>query len=824
MQGILSLVETLLGDLRHAVRTMRRDATLTACAILIVGVGVGAAATVFSVVNAVWLRPLPFDDPDRLVWIANGTSDNLSRQAVQVGYVVDLRAQTQTLTDLAAFSPFYGVGDIRLTGGGEPERVTGVPVTAGFFALLGVRPWLGRDFAADDSWKGTPPTAILSYSFWQRRLGANPDVVGRPITLDGVPTTVVGVLPPSFDFGGTFSPGRPADVFLPFPLSPENDRRGNTLAMVGRVKPGIDLAAAAADIATVVDRFSTTAPDLEPGRRRNGFRPTVSPLRDRISGRFRVVLAVLAAAAGLLVLLVSANISSLLLARASVRQREMALRMALGAGRARVVHHLLVESLVLSCGGAIAGLAVAFVATSLIAHVEGASIPLLREVRVDGAAVVFVALVALLTGVGCGMLPALRASRAAQLDTLKLDSRTSTGGGGWMRQALAVTEVALVCVLLVGAGLLTRSLRQALDVDVGFARENVLTLRVDPSRVAHPTMETRNAYFDALLQHVRSVPGVDAAGLTDALPLGDNFGWRGWTVSTPDRGADSGAGANPLVRMIDEGYFSAMRIAMKTGRGFTADDRTSSERVVVVNQPLARALWPDGDPLGRTVRASGRDYRVVGVVNDVRYFALDRDTGQEMYMLLRQTGDYQTVDLVVRSAVPPARLVPGLRAALLSADPRLPAVEFRTMEQLVDRSAFTRRIVVQLLSGFAGFGLILASLGLYAVIAYSVSQRTREIGVRMALGAAPWAMQGQVLAQTMTLAALGLAIGLPVAAAGARALRGLLFGVVPSDPVTFGGVAMVVAIVAGLAVCAREASVAYRPRGGAAIGVSTPAP
>jgi predicted permease len=805
---MLSLVETLVADLRYAVRTLRRDAALTTFAILIIGVGVGASATVFGVVNALWLRPLPFDDPERLIWVANGTNENLSRQAVQVGHVVDLREQSQSLAGLAAFSPFYGVGDIRLTGTGEPERVTGVPVTEGFFPLLGVRPWLGRNFTAEECRWGAPKTAILSYAFWQRRLGAKADAIGGSITLDGAPVTVVGVLPPSFDFGGTFSPGRPADLFLPFPLSPENNRRGNTLAVIGRLKPGIGLPAAAAEIAAAVDRIIKTAPDVEPGRRRNGFRPNLSPLQDRISGRFHVTLAVVAAAVGFLMLLVSANISNLLLARASARHKEIALRMALGAGRGRVIRQLLVESLTLSCSGAALGLALAFGGTTLIAHLEGTSIPLLQDVRVDRLAMLFIASMAMLTGVGFGVLPALQASGSAPLDALKDAGRSVTGGGGLMRRAIVVAEIALVCVLLTGAGLLTRSLGRVLDVDPGFTTENVISLRVDPSRLEHPTLETRNAYFDSVLQNVRAVPGVEAAGLTDALPLGDNFGWRGWTVSPKDRMTDPDARANPRARMIDDRYFSTMRIALKAGRSFTSDDRPSSERVVIINEALARALWPAGNPLDRVVRASGRDYRVVGVVNDVRYFALERDTGQEMYMLLGQTGDYETVDLVVRSAVAPASLIPGIRTALKRADPGLPAIEFRTMAQLVDRSVFTRRIVVRLLAAFAGFGLILASLGLYAVISYSVSQRTREIGVRMALGAAPLAMQGQILTQTMTLAAIGLAIGLPAAWIAARAIQGLLFGVVSWDPVTFGGVAAVVAIVAGLAgyVPARRAS------------------
>lgn len=808
MQRILSLVETLVRDLRHAVRTMRRDAALTTFVILIIAVGVGTSATVFGVVNALWLRPLPFDDPGRLVWVANGPSENLSRQTVQSGHVVDLREQSQSLASLAGFSPFYGIGDIRLTGTSEAERVTGVPVTEGFFPLLGVRPWLGRDFTAEECLWGAPRTTILSHAFWQRRLGAKADVIGGSITLDGTPTTVVGVLPPSFDFGGTFSPGRPADLFLPFPLSPETNRRGNTLAVIGRLKPGIDLTTAAVETATTVDRFSLTAPDVEPGRRRNPFRPLLTQLQDRISGRFHGTLAVVAAAVGFLMLLVSTNISSLLLARASSRQKEMAVRMALGAGRGRLIRQMLVEGLVLSGSGAALGLALALGGTRVIASLDGAVIPLLHEVRVDGLAMVFIASVAVLTGLGFGMLPALQASGLAPQDALKDAGRGATRGGGWMRRVIVVAEIAMVCVLLTGAGLLTRSLVRVLGVDLGFNSENVLTLRVDPSRRAHPTRETRNVYFDTVRQHVRSVPGVEAVGLTDALPLGDNFGWRGWTVAPKDRVTDPAARANPRVRMIDDRYFSAMRIAMKAGRDFTAADHASAELVVVVNEGLARALWPDQDPLDRVLRASGRDYRVVGVVNDVRYFALELDTGQEMYMLLRQTGDYQTVDLVVRSAVPPASLIPGIRAALKRADPGLPAVEFRTMQQLVDRSVFTRRIIVQLLAGFAGFGLILASLGLYAVISYSVSQRTREIGVRMALGAAPLAMQGQILTQTMTLAAIGLAIGLPAAWMAARAIQGLLFGVVSSDPVTFGCVVTVVAIVAGFAgfVPARRAS------------------
>ena len=476
------VVTAIARDLRDAFRSMRRDPALTTFVVLIIGVGLGASTTVFSIVNALWLRPLPFHDPGRLVWVANGPSENLSRQSVQVGHFVDLKEQSQSLAGLAAFSAFYGAGDIRLTGAGDAERVTGVPVTEGFFALLGVRPWLGRDFTAEECLWGAPRTAILSYAFWQRRLGAKADVIGTSMTLDGAPTMIVGVLPPSFDFAGTFSPGRPADLFLPFPLSPETNRRGNLLALIGLLRPGIDLATAAAETATVVERISKTAPDVEPGRPRNAFRPILFALQDRISGRFHDMLAVLATAVVFVMLLVSANISSLLLARASVRQHDMAVRMALGAGRGPLIRQLLVEGVVLSGTGAALGLALAFAATNLIAQLEGATIPLLRDVRVDGLVLLFTTSVAVLTGVGFGVLPALQSSRSAPLDALKDAGRGATGGG-MMRRAIVVTEIALVCVLLTGAGLLTRSLFSVFAVSRLSPRRD-RAVQEDPSATA----------------------------------------------------------------------------------------------------------------------------------------------------------------------------------------------------------------------------------------------------------------------------------------------------------------------------------------------------
>jgi putative ABC transport system permease protein len=802
-------LDDLRQDVRYAFRTLRRDAALSLFAILIVGLGVGASTTIFSVFNAVLLRPLPFDEPGRLVWIANGTSENLSSQTVQVVNLLDLQTQSQSLESVAGFSPFYGVGDIRLTGTGEPERLSGVPVTEDFFRVLGVPPHLGRFFTAEECRWNAPKTVVLSHAFWQQRLGADPGVIGRALTLDGTPATVVGVLPPSFDFAATFTPGSRAELFVPFPLSPETNGRGNTLALIGRLERGVTVSSAHAEASLIGERIESMLDEVHMDARRNAFRPNVSTLRDRVSGRFHEALLVLAAAVGFLMLLVCANLSNLLLARGAARQKEMAVRTALGAGRGRLIRQMLVESTTLLCAGAVLGLALAWGGTSLVARLEGTSIPLLHEVRLDAVALGFASLVTVLTGVAFGLLPALQVSRVAPHRALKESSRGSTGNHGWMRRSLVIAEIGLTCMLLTGAGLLVRSLLRVLDVELGFEPGNVIAVRVDPG-TTHSTNVQTNAYFDDVLRHVRAVPGVEAAGLTDALPLGHNSGWRTWSTWAKEHVGDQGRVQNPLVRMIDDGYLETMQIPLLAGRGFTSTDHAASKPVVIVNDTLARRLWPDDDPLGRSLITNGEERRVVGVVSEARYFALDRESGPELYLSIRQMPPawYRSVDLVVRGAIPPASLVPDVRTALTRADPNLPATEFRTMQQLVDHSVFGRRFVVRLLVGFAGFGLVLASLGIYAVISYSVGQRRQEIGIRMALGASPGAVQVGVLRQAITLALIGLAAGLPASWMAARAMQGLLYDVQSSDPATFGAVLALLAAVVVLAgyVPARRAS------------------
>jgi predicted permease len=803
-------------DVRYALRSLRFDRAAAVFSIAIAGLGIGASVTVFSICQALLLRPLPFKEADRLVWIANGTSENLSAQTVQVANLIELREQNRSFNGVAGFYQFYAPGDIRLTGAGEPERLTGVPVTQTFFRLLGVRPQVGRFFDESESQWGAPKTAVLDYRFWQRRFAGDRGIVGRSILLDGAPVTVVGVLPASFDFEATFIPGRRVDLFLPFPLSPETNQQGNTLALVGRLRNGVELRTAQAEAALIASRIKTGRVDTG---FRNGFEPRLSTLRERVSGRFQSALLVLAGAVAFLMLLVSANLSNLLLVRASRRQREMAVRAALGALRGDLIRQMLTESLVLCVGGAAVGLVLATGATTLVSRLQGTTIPLLHDVRVDTMALGFTVLVAVVTGVVFGLVPALQASAHALPSALAEATRGSTSRrGGRVRRAIVVAEVVLACVLTTGAGLLTRSLGRVLDVQPGFASENVIAVRVDPSRV-QSTVEQRNLYFDEVVRAVQSVPGVQALGLTDALPLGDNFGWRRWNASADAAQHAGDERIQPLVRVVDEGYLAAMKIPVRSGRTFAGADDRSSEPVIIVNEVLAGKLWPGKDPIGRIVKTSGVNRRVVGVVGGVRYFGLDRDIDAEMYLPLRQTGDYQSVDLVVRGAIPPTTVAAGVRAALRRVDPSLPVVEFRTMDDLVDHSVFARRFIVLLVAGFAAFGLVLSCLGIYAVISYSVSQRTQEIGIRMALGATPANLRTTIFEETGVLVLLGIVMGVPASWMASRAIRGLLFDVGASDPVTYASVLAVLAIVAVLAgyVPARRATridpaIALRPQ------------
>ena len=783
-------LDNLVQDLRYTARTLRRDAGFTTFAILIAGLGIGASATVFSVVHTLLLRPLPFAEPHQLVWIANRDASGLSGQTTQVGYMLDLRERAQSLSALTGYFAFYGVGDNLLSGAGEPERLSGVPVSDNFFDVLGVKPLLGRSFNAEECrWNG-PKAVMLGFGLWQRRFDSDPAIVGTSLTLNDQPHLVVGVLPPSFDFASVFAPGSHFDLYFPFPLSPETNRWGNTMAMIGRLKPGVSVERARAEIRTLAPQMTAEHPE------RNSFQgAAVRPLAEQVSGRIRLAVWVLAGAVGMVMLIVCANLSNLLLARTAARQKEIAIRTALGAGRRRLLAQMLTEGIVLSCTGAVLGLLLALGGTRGLARLDAVSIPLLRDVRTDATALGFTFALAILTGVVFGLTPALQARGAAIANALKDATRGSTEGRrrSGVRNALVVSEIAFACVLLVGAGLLIRSLIRVLDVDMGFQPARAATIRVDPDS-RYSTREQRLAYYDEVLRRVKELPGVEGVAITDALPLGRN---RTWGARAKDVVYERGRAPSAFVRIVSDGYPAAMGVPLRAGRDLLPSDTASTEPVIVVNETMARTVWPGQDPIGKYLLGGcAKERRVVGVVGDVRHLALEQGSGNEMYIPMRQCADQSSADMVVRSTQPPAQLAGAIRGALHPIAANLPGNDFRTLQQLVDKSVSPRRFLVLLLGGFAAFALVLASLGIYGLISYSVNQRTQEIGIRMALGASARDVQTRIITETLWLAVVGMVIGGGSSWVLARGAGGLLFGVTPRDPGTFVGMVIILTIVA----------------------------
>ncbi|HEX3880213.1 MAG TPA: ABC transporter permease [Bryobacteraceae bacterium] len=785
-------ISDLMQDLRHSFRSMRRDVGFTAFTILIAGLGIGASSTVFSVVNALLLRPLPFRHAEELVWVSNGGWSG-EEFSTQVSHFLDLKQLNRSFVDMAAYYSAYKRGNRQLTGTGEPERVTAIPVTQNFLPMLGIDPVIGRSFVPEEctGQNDAPLAVILSYGFWQRRFAADRSIVGQKLILNNLPTTIVGVLPASFDFANVFDPGASVDILVPFALTEQVSREGNNAKIIGRIRPGIGISRAQAEFSTLAKQLVSHHPE------RNPVDPVLSPLKQHVSGQMRPALGVLMWAVGAVMLIVCANLSNLLLARMSSRHKELVMRAALGAGRSRLLRQILTEGVTLSCCGAALGLVLAIAGTRELAHLHAFNLPLIESVRIDGKALIFTLLAAVGTGLLLGVLPALRLSAVSLSDQIQDAGRGSIGGGrgAWIRDGLVVSELAFACVLLVSAGLLIRSFVRVLDVDLGFQPERAAALRVDPSfRIT--SLDQQNAYTDELLRHARAVPGINAAGLTDAIPLASD---RSWSVAAKGQVYPKGHTPEAFMRVVSDGYFEAAGVRLLAGREFTDRDRASSEPVVMVNQTLARTLWPSQDPVGKMVTQNG-GRRVVGVVADVRHAALEKASGSEMYIPLRQTRDYSSMELVMRSSLPPDTMAASIRRALRQVDPNLPIGEFRTLQALVDQAVSPRRFLVLLLAGFAGFALLLASLGIYAVVSYSVSQRVQEIGIRMALGASARDVQRRVLMRTLELAAAGLFFGMAGARILSGALSSLLFGITSGDSATFFAIGVLlagVALVAG---------------------------
>src|SRR5579872_6578391 len=791
----LPFLDTLLQDLRYAFRTLRHNAGFTIFAVLIIALGIGATSTIFSVLNALLIRPLPYTAPARLVWIYNLADDHVSEWSTQVDHFLDLREQSRAFSDLAAYFPFFEPGNAKVTGDGVAEPFNSLQVSQNFLPFLGVRRVVKKNFAADECRWNAPGAAILSHGFWKRRYASDPGIVGRTITLNDRPVTIVGIAPEWFDFGSVFAPGSRIDLFLPMPLTEETNRWGNTLAVIGRLKPGITVESARAEFNALADRIQKQHPE------RNSLRPILMPLDEHVTGRLRRALFVLAWAVGVVMFIVCANVASLQLARSVARQKEMAIRVAVGAGRRRLIRQVLTESVVLSCCGAALGILLAIAGTRLVAGLTALKIPLLSTVRTDAASLVFCLVTAIVPGLLFGLAPALQVRFASVHDSLKDSGRASTGTKRhlWIRSVLVVSEIVFACVLLVGAGLLSRSFMNVLGVDLGFQPDRAAAMRVDPGRNFSSQAE-RDAFYKQVLVSVRPLPGIGAAGLTDMLPLA---GDRSWAITAKGKVFKPGQYPEGFIRIISDGYLQALGIPLRAGRSFTERDTATSEPVAMVNETLARTLWPNENPIGQIILGDGNQSgrRVVGVVADVRHRALEQESGCELYFPMTQRRDSGAVYLVVRTSLPPAALASSVRVALRPIAPELSTNEFTTLQALVDKAVSPRRFVVVLLDGFSAFALILAALGIYAIISYSVSQRAAEFGIRMALGASVRNLQVRILVRTLGLAGVGMAFGTACAWFLSRALGSLLFGVTSNDPATFLGMMAILTAVACLAGC-----------------------
>ena len=783
--------DTLLQDVRYALRRMRREPAFAVFAALIIALGVGANTAVYSVLSPLLLRPLPFAEPERLVWIPLSNGVGLSAVTSRSSNLRDFRALSRSFAGLTGYFAFFDYGRYTLAGDGAPERLVGVDVARDFLEVLGVRPALGRNFVEEESvWNGRP-AAILTHAFWTRRFNADTSMIGRSVTLNGTPTAIVGVLPESFDFAATFTPNARVDFLRPFPISDETDRWGNTLALIGRLKPGVTIEQAQSELDAINRRLGEENP------RRWGLGGIVGGLREHIAGPYRNALMLLMAAAGVVLLVACANLSNLLLARGRKRGREMALRSALGAGRSRLFRQLGIESLILAlCGGAI-GVLLAFTITRTLSTASTIPIPLLNAVRVDAGALLFTLAVTLAAGVLLGLAPILQLASAREATTLNDSSRGSTEGrrSASVRDVLVVSEVALACVLLVGGGLLLRSFTRVLDVELGFEPRDAVAWRVDTDR-NFENREAAVAFYDRLVATVQAVPGVDGVGLTDTPPLGRN---RGWTIRARGVVYQDGEAPGAFPRMVDSRYLEVMRIPLRAGRYFTPQDNARSGRVVIINETAARTLFPGEDAIGRIVDISEMEWRVIGVVSDVRHQSLEQDAGLEMYMAYTQSPDYSGLTMVVRSQLPLATLASGVRAAMADVDPAMPSGDYHTLDSVVERAVSPRRFILLVLGGFAAAALLLAALGIYAVVSYSVSQRTPEIGIRLALGESAARVQRHVVGRTVLLAGTGVAIGTALSFALTRLMQSLLFGIAPGDRLTFAAMAAVLLLVSALA-------------------------
>ena len=779
---------SVLSDVKHGLRVLLRTPLFTVCTIAALAIGIGATTALFSVVHALLIRALPYHNAEQLVvmWEHN-LPRNRPRNVISPANFLQWRERSRSFDSMAAFSQ----NRVTLTGSGEPTELATVTVTANMFDVLGVGPMLGRGFASGED-ANAPPVMILSEPAWIRQFGGDRSVLGRKVTINGEPVTIVGVMPRGFEIFGL-----PADVYMPFRDLPASSKpRGRSLIGLGRLKPGVTRDQAQAEMEGVMAALTSEWPDFD-----TGWTINLVPLREQLVGDVRLAVLALFGAVGAVLLIACGNIGSLMLTRASGRRRELAIRSAIGAATGRLLAQLISESLMLSLAGGVLGIVLASWLLSGLSTWVGARLPiaLLSQVTIDPAVLAFAAIVTVLTTLICGLAPAIGATGGSLVTALRDGAPSVSGGrrGRIIRQTFVMAEIALAVTVLCGAGLLGRSLIELQRVKPGFTAESALSLRVTLPQRSYADSNAQHIFYQRVIEGLSALPQVTSVGGTSFLPLaGVGPGTSFWRADAPQPPPNE----RPVVdaRPVTPGYFTAMQIPMLAGRDVTDADTQDREPVAVINETFARQIYPGDNPIGRKFilnLGNEQPHEIIGVVGDVKLTTVDGEIRPTAYLSSRQYA-FGLMNFVVRTGGDPARLAPAAVRVVHDIDPLLPVSAVRPLEEVFAESIARPRLTAVTMSVFAGAALLLAALGVYGIVAYSVSQRSREFGIRVALGAKPSQIIGMVVGQNLRIVALGLGAGLVAAIPATRLMRGLLYQVGPNDPATFAAIGLLLAVIA----------------------------
>lgn len=781
-------MQNLLQDIRYALRMLLKKPGFTVVAVITLALGIGANTAIFSVINTVLLRPLPYAAPEQLMMVWESFPGSLENPSMPANFA-DWREQNQVFTDMAAWAG----QTFNLSGNGEPEKLKGLNVTANLFPLLGAQPIHGRSFSPADDRPGADPVVIISYGLWQRRFASSVEAIGNRVRLNGQEHTIIGVMPPTFHF-----PDLEQAVWIPLALNSEtiNTRlSSHYLSVIARLKPGVTQSQAQSEMSALATRLEQQYPQTN---KTVGVR--IVSLRDQIVGDIRLALLVLFAAAGFVLLVACMNVANLLLFRASARQSEIAVRLALGAGRWRIVRQLLTESMLLGLLGGASGLLLAMWGLSMLSAVLPDSLAVVRDVRIDLRVMAFTLCATITTGILFGLFPAFQTTRLNLNEALKEGGRGAVQARSGMRSLLVVVEIALAVVLIAGAGLMINSFLRLRQVDAGFKADHLLTMEIDPTLARYHSHTALAAFYDQLLERIRALPGVVSAGTVTRLPLTDTSIHYLFSAETQTGWKSVGA----LPSTISPDYFNTMGIPLVAGRVFTSQDTAETEAVAVINEAMARLLWPSQDAVGKRIRMypyneTAPTLMVIGVVKNVKQAELQAAARPQLYRTYKQVMFYPPCDLAIRTSVDPLTLAAAVREAIHSVDRDQPVANIRTMEQVFASSIADERFNMLLLACYAALALLLAAVGIYGVMSYQVSQHTREIGIRIALGAQTNDVLRLVLGQGLILTLAGLAAGLAGVWALTRLMSKLLYEVSPTDLLTLSSVSLLLGIIALLA-------------------------